>query len=211
MKYFFKIITVVIAPFIYCQNMTDKVSSPDFNSIAYRNKLINANNLDKDIKGSPYLSKDFIPSRISKVYNTVATRYNIYKDEIEFKDDEKIFLVPKNDPYSKISIDNGTNIILIEGKYYINLYEKDNKYLLKKLRIKYNNPRFSSNSYQESEQASYEDMKPLFYIYDNSFIEINNKNLENHFKSKNIKNFTKDHKSNLKDDKDLITLAKFLF
>ena len=206
-----QIITIALCPVIYCQNMTDNLRSADFNSVAYRNKLINADNLDKDIKGSPYLSKDFTPSRISKVYNIVATRYNIYKDEIEFKDDENIFLVPKLDPYSKISVDNGTNIILIEGKYYINLYEKDNKYLLKKLRVKYNNPRVSSNSYQESEQASYEVMKPLFYIYENNFIEINNRNLEDHFKSKDVKSFIKDHKSNLKDDKDLITLAKFLF
>ncbi len=55
---------------------------------------------EKDIKGSPYLNKEFIKGNIitkdNIVYENVPLRYNIYNDDIEFEMSEGAYLAISN-------------------------------------------------------------------------------------------------------------------
>ncbi|MBR8537202.1 hypothetical protein KDU71_16650 [Carboxylicivirga sediminis] len=81
-------------------------------SLEYRTEAANSTveglTLD-EIKGSPYLSKDFADSYILTKKDSIVglrLRYNIYNDVIEFEKEDKAYELPYNYDYLKVVINH---------------------------------------------------------------------------------------------------------
>jgi len=195
----------------YGQTLNNMTTSAEFYSTAVRNGIINASS-ENSVIGSPYLTKDFIETKISNVNNSVWTRYNIYKDEVEFKDNDKILLVPKTSTYSQLKYSNGTNMILMDNSYYIIIQNNNNMMILKKEKIKYNAAKEAQSSYQDAKPASYTEAKPQFFVFaNNSLTEISKESITKAFPDKDVKSFLNTNKINLKNENDLLKLGEFIF
>ena len=57
-----------------------------------------------EIKGSPYTTDFFHEAKIAENYKNVEVRYNSYKDEVEFKSDKSIMVIPKEEKFRRIEI-----------------------------------------------------------------------------------------------------------
>lgn len=171
-----------------------------------------------EISGSPYLDNSFQEVNVSVNFNNVLARYNVYSDEIEFKNGDRIFIVPKNYEFSRISFLINKNVFVLkefEGKsrYFLVLDEKSNVY--KRELIKFVPPKPAVSSYQSEKPATFEISKPSYFIEMNGVIlEIptnksdlivkfskNNDNLRNFLKKENIK---------LSKEEDIIKLCSFI-
>lgn len=80
-----------------------------------------------DIQGSPYYGKGYSVARFSGTDETAPAKYNMYNDEIEFTKDDKPYILPKNDSFSKITFSN-THEVLVRletgdelSGYFLNL------------------------------------------------------------------------------------------
>ncbi|WP_407534972.1 hypothetical protein [Elizabethkingia miricola] len=209
MKKIFIISTIALSTIYYGQTMINSVN--DFYTTAMNNGTIN-NLAGENVSGSPYLTNDYIVTKISSLDSSISARYNIYKDEVEFKNNNYIYLVPKTDSYSKISFSNGTNLILINNNYYIINFQQGKNMILKKEKIKYNPAMEAKSSYQEAKPASYVKTNPQFFINtDSGLIEITKDNLIKSFPNKDIKSFLNKNKLNLKNENELIKLGQFIF
>lgn len=60
----------------------------------------------KDIVGSVYINKQFIPAKISGYKGVYMINYNAYEDEMEIEKDGKLFLLPKKNDYTISIADN---------------------------------------------------------------------------------------------------------
>lgn len=209
MKKIFIISSIVISTVYYGQTMINSMN--DFYTTAMNNGTIN-NSTVENISGSPYLTNDYLVTKIGNLDNSISARYNIYKDEIEFKNNDKIFLVPKTDSYSKISFSNGTNLILVNNNYYVITYQQGNNMILKKEKIKYNPPMEARSSYQDPKLASYTKSNSQFFILSNgNIIEITKEELIKLYPEKDIKSFLSKNKINFKNENDFIKLGQFIF
>ncbi|AKH96013.1 hypothetical protein CMU89_13175 [Elizabethkingia anophelis] len=209
MKKIFIISTIALSTIYYGQTMINNVN--DFYTTAMNNGTIN-NSSGENVSGTPYLTNDYIVTKISSLDSSISARYNIYKDEVEFKKNNNIYLVPKTDSYSKISFSNGTNLTLINNNYYIINFQQGKNMILKKEKIKYNPAIEAKSSYQEAKPASYVKTNPQFFINtDSGPIEITKDNLIKSFPNKDIKSFLNKNKLNLKNENELIKLGQFIF
>ena len=156
-----------------------------------------------NIEGSPYLSNDFSVSKINNISNSVETRYNCYTDEIEFKLNGTIYILPKNENlYNNIHQNNGTYLRLIKGHYYIAHTDlnKINLLSLEKTIIE-TNESIVKNGYTKEEKPNYTREKTTYYLYDNeNLILIDKKfeSIEKAFNKNNISEYIKKNKPNTK-------------
>ncbi|WP_407482198.1 hypothetical protein [Elizabethkingia meningoseptica] len=209
MKKIFIISTIALSTIYYGQTIINNMN--DFYTTAMNNGTIN-NSTGENISGSPYLTSDYLVTKIDNLNNSISARYNIYKDEVEFKNNDNIFLVPKTDSYSKISFSNGINLILINNSYYIINFQQGKNMILKKEKIKYNPAIEAKSSYQDAKPASYVKSNPQFFLKtDNGLIEINKDNLIKSFPNKDIKSFLNTNKINLKNENELPKLGQYIF
>ncbi|HAY3544234.1 hypothetical protein HZQ24_12795 [Elizabethkingia anophelis] len=210
MKKIFIISAISLSTIYYGQTMINNVN--DFYTTAMNNGTIN-NSTSENISGSPYLTNDYLVTKISNLNNSISARYNIYKDEIEFKNNDKIFLVPKTDSYSKISFSNGTNLILVNNNYYVITYQQGNNMILKKEKIKYNPAMEARSSYQEPKPASYTKASPQFFLLSNNsnVTEITKEELIKLYPEKDINSFLSKNKINFKNENEFIKLGQFIF
>ncbi len=212
MKKAFFLFALTASVISFGQTLSNMTTSPEFYATAIRNGVINSSSENTTI-GSPYLTKDFIETKISNVGTPVWTRYNIYKDEIEFKDNDKILLVPKSNSYAQLKYSNGTYLVLVNNNYYISIFQKNNDTaILKKEKVKYNAAKEAQSSYQEAKPASYTEAKAQFFVLsNNSLTEVTKENLVKIFPDKDIKGFLNNNKINLKNESDLLKLGEFIF
>lgn len=176
------------------------------------NELIINKKASAGIFGSPYLYNDFRSSEISNVNENVNIRYNIYSDEIEFKRDDKIYILPKDSKYHLIRLKDDEKIRLVKGVYYILLDENDQNFLLKKVAISFTDAKPALNSYTEDKPAEYRKEKPKYYLfYDGHLLEINKKiNFKNFKKADEIEGFIKVNKINYTNEEHLVRLFDFI-
>lgn len=129
------------------------------------------------IEGSPFISQDYTKADIANRAQNIEVRYNALIDEIEVKDGNNVYVLPKNEEYSPIILKNTQEEIHYvkyndkekskEG-YLFFITSKNSSNLYKKEKVILTKEKISNNSYQESKPARYEIQKPEF------FIQINN-------------------------------------
>jgi len=176
-----------------------------------------------DYTGNPYLNKEFQPGYIiridSCIYKDQKLRYNIYKDQIEFKSKETIQIVPGKDCTKSVRIGKKTftyTNYIINGKNYFGILEqltKGNCSLYYQHRVNFEEA-VNYSGYKEAKPANFMNIKGKFFIQidHNPIINIKNKKhlamqFINH--EKEIQKFIKTKKINLKMKEDLIKLVQY--
>lgn len=172
------------------------------------------------ISGSPYIDKDFKEAKIAENYKNILVRYNSYKDQIEYKDGEKIMLIPKQEQFNRIEILSPKQTIVYrsivgeeDGYYFLSVEDKIALY--KKVATKFSESKKAQNSYASDKPASFSLLSPDF------FIVLDGKTLKNPKKEKQIielfpakkdalNDYFKQNSTNFKNEGDLIRLVKFL-
>lgn len=181
---------------------------------------------EENVAGSPYSTEKFILSEISGVPMLVLVRYNGYRDEVEIKKDDEIYVLPKDTVYGEITPKN-TNYkikflknITVKGEdrkgYFFSLFDKNNVELLKKDRVVVQKAKESDNSYGVSEPSKYIKAKLEYYIKrnDGSVMEFpkGKKELIALYPAKKaeIEAFLKENKVSFKEEKDMVKITEFI-
>lgn len=172
-----------------------------------------------DIKGSAYLLKDFKAAKTSDKYEIILARYNAYTDEVEFKKDNNIYVLPKKNDFAQLSFISSTDrLILITDNnefdgYYFKLAGKE-KILLKKEKVVFIDVATSSNSYESDKPAKFQSQKPSYYLKtDKGIFKIStSEHIISLFpeKKQNLSNFIKGKKIKINNENDLIELVNYL-
>ncbi len=172
-----------------------------------------------DINGSAYIDDDFKQAKISQNYPIIEARYNTYKDEIEFKQNNLIYVLSKNEPFSKMEfLDSKETLVLLSlnGKegYFYELYSNNNKVLLKKVITILNIPDNNKSSYRESSAPAFTKEVSYYIGVNEKFIKVpnNRKKIFDLFPDKKIELKTAIDKKNinLNSDKGLIDFVHLL-
>ncbi len=161
--------------------------------LAYQFRSKDSNNEElkySEIKGSPYLDKNFVKAKATCCNETLPMRYDIYADQIEYQKDGIVYVLLKQSPYFKIEFQNNTTLVLDEipgtsGLQYSVLLVDGKNSLLKKLGYKIEtssgdmptlnkNPgAFSANS---DKSSNFKAVTPIFYLKtDKGIIELKSK------------------------------------
>ncbi|WP_407497322.1 hypothetical protein [Elizabethkingia anophelis] len=194
--------SILLTIYTYAQSDSGLLNRSLSDIINYDIKTPNNN---KSIEGSPYLSDQFILSRISNVKNTTETRYNAYTDEIEFKSTNNIYIIPKNTVYSTITQQNGFVFTLINSEYFINVYTNKNIsfFLKQKISVSPNDSTVKNGYSTNLSNPSY--VKDKLYE-----ISKNMKALVNGINSSKITEFIKNNKIIVNDASSVRKLVDFL-
>ena len=187
---------------------------------------MSANSLDETtnkIEGSQYIDEQFYPSTFSCLsVVTPSIRYNVYKEEMEFIFEGKLYYLNKNEN-CEITLSNDTY------KYFINYdnkksngylvilnISKNSKYILyKKEKVKYVPKYIPSSTYADERPAKYVIEKSKYFIkIQDSLIEFPEKKSEllklfPNFKD-SIESFLKDKKVKFFEESSLLELMNFL-
>lgn len=178
---------------------------------------------DDNIKGSPYLTEDFVPSMLQlerKWYEHVDLKYNIYEDHFVVRFETGILII---DPMK-----NDIDSIKHNGEIFIRkVYESG-----KKMRVAYMSLLGVSNSYsickqyqkdfiQATKPAAYSDAKPAeyksavpnYYVFkENKMWTVKGtKDIAEIFETDNkqVKNYLKKNRYKLKNEKDLVHVVSY--
>ncbi|WP_407486534.1 hypothetical protein [Elizabethkingia anophelis] len=204
--------SILLTIYTYAQSDSGLLNRSLSDIINYDIKTPNNN---KSIEGSPYLSDQFILSRISNVKNTTETRYNAYTDEIEFKSTNNIYIIPKDTVYSTITQQNGFVFTLINSEYFINVYTNKNIsfFLKQKISVSPNDSTVKNGYSTNLSNPSYvKDKERYFIFYKDKLYEIskNMKALVNGINSSKITEFIKNNKIIVNDASSVRKLVDFL-
>lgn len=163
--------SILLTIYTYAQSDSGLLNRSLSDIINYDIKTPNNN---KSIEGSPYLSDQFILSRISNVKNTTETRYNAYTDEIEFKSTNNIYIIPKDTVYSTITQQNGFVFTLINSEYFINVYTNKNISFSWSKNFCFSKWFYSKNGYSTnlSNPSYVKDKERYFIFYKDKLYEI---------------------------------------
>lgn len=154
---------------LWSQNNTFAIQKSNFLT------FISANGIEEpksDIEGSQYINKDFSPSTISCLSEkTPPIRYNVFKEEMEFILDDKLYYVKKSDSCI-ISLGNNSykyfeNYSKEKKGGYLMILNKlnDPKYILyKKEKVKFVPEYIPNSTYGKEKPASYVIDKSKYYI-----------------------------------------------
>jgi len=174
-------------------------------------------------EGTPYHNTSFL---LGNVYvnneinaSNVALRYNVFADEIEYKetlatdDSEAQAIIKSNDIY--VDIMNDFFVVIPEKGYFLVLHDGSNFSFLKKLSKKYHLPREAKDNFDQGSPPTFSD-RSAYYIYtkEGAIFEFPNskkKILAVFGNSENeIKQFCKENDIDLKEEKDLKKVIIFL-
>lgn len=173
-----------------------------------------------DINGSAYTNKNFKPANAAKNYATMDARYNSYADQIEFQQNKQIFVLPKDNKFSRIEfLDSNEVLVLLNlnGKegYAFELFSGNNKALLRKVITKLNVPEKSKNSYASDDTTPSFVTTSHYYIgLGDKFIEVpsRRKRIFDQFpeQKKELEAKVKTNNIDINTDKGLIDFVKLL-
>ena len=186
--------------------------------------FFNADTTVKDAEGSMYIDEQFMPCKIACYTGEIPfIRYNAYKDEMEFKRNDQLYYLAKND----------TCAIVFASKIYRYAFYKENdsetsgyleilneepkaKFgLLKKNKIKLLPAEPATSSYKEDKPAQFAPEKVKYFIKTTSgIVELPRKKKEViaffEGKSDAIEKYLKENKNALNSDKDMISFINFV-
>lgn len=187
---------------------------------------MSANSIDETtnkIEGSQYIDKDFYPSTFSCLSEvTPPIRYNVYKEEMEFKFEGKLYYLNKN-KNCEITLSNNTYKYIInydnkESNGYLVILNKlkDLKYILyKKEKVKYVPEYIPTSTYADERPAQYVIEKSKYFIkIQDSLIKFPEKKSEllklfPNFKD-SIESFLNEKKVKFSEESSLLELINFL-
>jgi hypothetical protein len=176
--------------------------------------------------GTPYPNKQFTYAKVGEHFNNVFVRYNAYKDEFEFIDENKDTLVMnKSFVFSNIKLLNTNTVYHLvnytqknkaESGYLVRSFENNDYILYKKIGMSYFAGRKASSSYDQESPAKYSVVKDKFFFKnkDNGISEFpaNKKAFIKLFpdKEKELETYFKSNNTNFDNEVDLIQLVSFV-
>jgi hypothetical protein len=130
-----------------------------------------------EIQGSPYLTKDFVVAKAACCKEVLPMRYDTYADQIEYSKDGAVYILTKQEPYTKIIFKDSNTTLLLENvnkssepKYFVLLADGKNS-LLKKVGsvIEKNSTTTPLNrnpaAYSvKDNKASFKTINPVYYL-----------------------------------------------
>jgi hypothetical protein len=217
---FLVLLVFIFSNSLWSQNNTFAIQNSNFLV------FISANSFDEpksNIQGSQYINKDFLPSSFSCLSEkTPPIRYNVFKDEMEFILDNKLYYAKKVDS-CVIAVGNNSY-------RYFDSYDKENKSgymmilnkmnnakytLYKKEKIKFVPEYIPNSTYGKEKPASYVIDKSKYYILmPDGMTEFPMKKSEllkllpNYKES--IESFINDKKTSFSQESKLIELIDFI-
>lgn len=174
-----------------------------------------------EISGSAFLQKDFTEANAVCCNQSYPMRYDIYADEIQYKKDNIVYTLLKDEPYSKIVFTKPNTVIILakinnEVGYYIQLLEGKNS-LLQKIskKLEFTNDNKKTGFGLKDKTSFFKDNEPIFYIKtENSTYQLikNKKDLLQVCpkKSSEIEDFIKSNKVKFNKEESLINAVKFI-
>lgn len=179
---------------------------------------------DLEVSGSQYYQEEFLSAKISVINNEVVeVRYNVVRDEMEFKREGKVFQMYKTDNLvvTFLNKEKVFKIVKYELKdqtitgFLISKTENDKVNLFVKEVITHVPFKAAANSYASNVPAHYRKDKNIF------FIEMNDKITEMPNKKKNllklfpndttkIEEFLKTNKTDFDKEDSVLVLVNFL-
>ena len=231
MKSFFLLVCILIGSHLsYSQsNFRGWAINEAFENRADRDRFVNISTKnDPNIKGSKYLSKDFVSARLSTMPEKIyGVRYNIFNDEMEFEGlDNKVYALSKIDDSTMVTFtktgDSYHLFRYISDKnqqkkgYFLKLNPEGNYLLLKKKRVVFFDVQTPDNGYDNPKPAMYKKTKDRIYIKnrDNDAVLFSTKKskLKELFpdNGKQVIRFIKKNNIKLKKESDLIAFVNFL-
>ncbi|WP_457618905.1 hypothetical protein [Lutibacter sp.] len=185
------------------------------------NTLVKTTNLLlKDSTG--YINNTFLSARINNSKKTFNIRYNVYKDEMEIKENDTIYFLPKNIGFTINfqNIDKAYQVFRSSLKnkesYFVLLFKGNKLSLLLKERIDVQTRFIARKGFVGYLPPTLTRLKDLFYVgYTNDStslqLPIRKKYFYNLFldKSSSVASFTKRNKLNYKNKKDLIKIFAY--
>ena len=160
-------------------------------------------------------------AKVAEKYKNEQVRYNALRDELEFKEDGEILLIPKEERFSRITF-VPTKEVLVYAQidtdapvgYYFEL-AKGKVSLYKKLSIKFSDYQIAESSYKNDEPAAFYQAPPDSYIKDGTRAlktPKKEKEILQFFPDKKdaLNGFFKQNRIKLDKEADLIKLVNFL-
>ncbi|MFM2228906.1 MAG: hypothetical protein RL607_164 [Bacteroidota bacterium] len=186
--------------------------------------FFNADNSAKDAEGSMYIDEQFMPCKIACYTGEIPfIRYNAYKDEMEFKRNDQLFYLAKNDTcalvfaakvyrYAFYKENEGETSGYLE---ILNEEPKANYSLYKKSKVKLQPAEPATSSYKEDKPAQFTPEKIKYFIkVGNQIVELpkKKKDIITFFEGKNeaVEKYLKENKNALNSDKDMISFINFI-
>jgi len=172
-----------------------------------------------DIGGNAFYNNTFVSAKIENATALINVRYNKYTDEVEILKDGTIYVLPKNDKYSRISYANSPEILIFlnsgDMKGYFFEVVPGKYRLIKKLKSEFRPEVPAVNSFTSAVPAKFENLNPIYYFEINGqFIKVpkSTKDLINQFtdNKEEIAGFIKSNHLKMNQESDLIRLAKFI-
>ena len=179
------------------------------------------------IKGSSYVNEAFFPAMISDYKDVVLVRYNAEKDEVEVQNSstKAVFILRKDERFGKITSQNAAYTLKLfhyaeGGKpiygYLAEVFSENGLSLLRREKIRFQAERQPKSSYDVYAPAQRIRVKDSYYLQlrSGAIVEMPNgkKALQELFsqQKEQIADFLKTNDLSFKEEKDLITLARFL-
>ncbi|PKF75448.1 hypothetical protein [Chryseobacterium sp. PMSZPI] len=219
--------TISIGVFLFicsCYNSQTLLSLYGTGLVPSNNSVIGSKKSDKltydEIEGSAYYDKQFSVASVSPNYEDVPIRYNTYNDQIEFKKNEEVMVLPKTDTFSRITFRNSKNtLVLLDGasgskEYYFEIIK--GKYsLYKKVKTKFVDFIPAPTPYQTDQPAMFRTLEPAYYIQTDNHLVGNFKSPKDIItqlpENKEVLNkFFKSNKIKIDKEDDLIKFVNFL-
>ncbi|WES96797.1 hypothetical protein P2W68_18340 [Chryseobacterium arthrosphaerae] len=169
---------------------------------------------------SPYIGKDFSNAKIAANYEQVPVRYNSYTDEVEFKKNGEVQVLPKTADFSRIEIASPKQtIVMLQTSdelngYFFELVNGKNS-LYKKIKTKFTDVVPAANSYASERPANFRTLPAVYYIKTEKGLikkPRNQKDIIELFPDKkdSLNDFCKSNKIKFDRDEDLIKLVNFM-
>ncbi len=174
---------------------------------------------DSNIKGSPYLTEEFLSGMIywNRIWNEgIDLRYNIYQGKFEVKlETGTIQIDPlrnnidtlkyREEVFVKKYLEAGNDKLVV----YLSLLGQQNGYALyKQYRIKLTEAVTDTDLYNKAKPAEYKTLTPVYYVFrgNEHWSVKGNKTLAEIFQidTKVVKSYLKDNKYNLSREEDLL-------
>ena len=177
----------------------------------------------KDLVGSSYIEKNFLPAKLSVDGAIYSMRFNAYKDEMEIEKDNNKFYLRQDFNYTATFL--RTNKVYQVYKYeekdqdktgfFVVLFSGDKVSLLLKEKIQFYEEVIAETGYDKYQPPALKRKKDKLYIgYKNNEtkeLPKKKKDIIKLFssKSKNIESFAKENKLGFKNKEDLVKIFTY--
>lgn len=123
----------------------------------------------EDIQGSPYQSAVFKNAIIGEKYGKVDVRYNAYTDDIEFFNNGKIEVLPKQEDFYRVEVIATKQVFVYfnsntEPKGYLTEVAKGKNSIYKKNKVIFKDAAPAPNTYQTGKPAMFITQEPIYYL-----------------------------------------------